>query len=202
MAVRKKPTTRKRRASPSSKILDSITGSDALSLLKLLAERDEEFAELIDATGRELLAKVNSEEVATEVQIALESLGVEEVWDDAGATRDGYVDPGDTAWQMFEDALNPFEATIEKYRRLSMTTEARSYCEGMLRGIYDFHKESSSEYKDWAVDAPSEFFGQILEIWRSLFKGRAPIPEMERFLRSYCPEWSEWSLRMLRKRRR
>jgi hypothetical protein len=27
---------------------------------------------------------------------------VEDVWDNSGATRDGYVDPGEYAWQLFE----------------------------------------------------------------------------------------------------
>ncbi len=202
MATRRKTTTRKKRPAPASKVLNSITGQDALSILKRLAERDDKFLALVEATVQELLGQVNSEEVATEVRMTLESLPVEEVWDRSGATRDGYVDPGDAAWQMFEDALNPFEATMEKYKRLSMTPEARSYCEGILRGIHDFHKDSSSEYKDWAVDAPSEFFGEILEKWRSLFKGRPPLLEMERFLHSHCPDWGEWSMRELRTRKR
>ena len=51
------PTTGKRPA-PVSKILESITGSDALSILKLLAERDEKLVEVIDAAARELLGQV------------------------------------------------------------------------------------------------------------------------------------------------
>jgi hypothetical protein len=179
-----------------------MTGSDALSILKLLAERDDKFAEVIDATARELLGHVDFEDVAKDVQMDLEFLDVEEVWDRSGPKRDGYVDPGDAAWQMFEDALQPFEDAIDKYKRLSMSSEARSYCEGILKGIYDFHRESSTEYKDWAVDAPGEFFGRVLDEWKSLFKGRPPLLEMEEFLQSHCPDWAEWGMRQLRERKR
>jgi hypothetical protein len=196
-----KKKTRKR-AAPASKVLESITGSDALSILKLLAERDDKLVEVIDATARELLGQVDTEDVATDVQMELELLDVEEVWERSGATRDGYVDPGDAAWQMFEDALKPFEDSLEKYKRLSMSTQARSCCEGLLKGIYDFHRDSSTEYKDWAVDAPSEFFGQILDEWKSLFKGRPPLLEMEKFLLAHCPNWTEWGMRLLRERKR
>jgi hypothetical protein len=199
MGSAKKPPTRKRPA-PTSKILESITGSDALSILKLLAERDDKLVEVIDATARELLGQVDAEDVATDVQMELEFLDVEEVWDRSGATRDGYVDPGDAAWQMFEDALKPFEDAIEKYKRLSMSTQARSYCEGILKGIYDFHRDSATEYKDWAADAPDEFFGRVLDQWKSLFKGRLPLLEMEKFLHAHCPDWTEWGMRQLRKR--
>ena len=103
-----KKKTRKR-AAPASKVLESITDSDARSILKLLAERDHKLVEIIDATARELLGQVDTEDVATDVQMELELLDVEEVWDRSGATRDGYVDSGDAAWQMFEEALKPFE---------------------------------------------------------------------------------------------
>jgi len=197
-----KRTTKIKRAAPASKVLESITGSDALSILKLLAERDDKLAEAIDATARELLGQVDTEDVATDVQMELEFLDVEEVWDSSGATRDGYIDPGDAAWQMFEDALQPFEDELEKYKRLSMSTQARSCCEGILKGIYDFHQDSSTEYKDWAVDAPGEFFGQVLDEWKSLFRGRPPILEMEKFLHAHCSDWAEWAMRQLHKRKR
>lgn len=197
----KKKTTRKR-AAPVSRVLEAITGSDALSILKLLAERDDRLAETIETTAREVLGQEEVEDVAREVQMELELLDVEEVWDRSGATRYGYVDPGDAAWQMFEDALKPFEDGLEKYKRLSMSTQARSYCEGILKGIYNFHQDSSTEYKDWAVDAPGEFFGHILDEWKSLFKGRPPLSEMEKFLHANCTDWAEWAIRQLHKRKR
>ena len=174
-----------KRAAPASKVLESLPRSDALSRRKLLTERSEQLVEVIDATARALLDQVDTEDVAMDVQMELELLDVEEVWERSGATRDGYVDPGDAAWQMFEEALKPFENSTEKYKRLSMSTQVRSCCEGILKGIYDFHRDSSTEYKNWAVDAPSEFFGQILDEWKSLFKGRPPLLEMEKFVRAH-----------------
>jgi hypothetical protein len=197
-----KKTMTRNRTAPASKVLESLTGSDALSILKILAARDDKLEEVIDAIARELFGQVDAENVATDVQMELELLEVEEVWDRSGAKRDGYVDPGDAAWQMFEDALKPFQDAIEKYTRLSMSTQARSYCEGVLKGIYDFHQDSSTEYKDWAVDAPSGFFGQVLDEWKSLFNGRPPLLEMEKFLHAHCPDWTEWGMRQLRKRKR
>ena len=75
-------TTRKR-AAPASKVLESITGSDALSILKLLAERDDKLVEVIDATARELLGQVDAEDVATDVQMELESW----TWKKCGTDR-------------------------------------------------------------------------------------------------------------------
>lgn len=195
-----KRTTKESRAA-TLRILESITGSDALSILKRLAERDNRFAEAICETARELLGDVDSEDVAMAVQMELETLDVEEVWDRSGAKRDGYIEPGDAAWQMFEEALKPFQDEIEKYKSMSMSMQARRCCEGILKGIYMFHNESATEYKDWAVDAPAEYFDLVLDDWKRLFKGRPPRREMERFLETRCPDWAEWSVRQLRKRK-
>jgi len=164
----------KRRAAPASEVLESITGSDALAVLRALAERDDKLAEAIDATARELLGQVDAEDVAAEVQMELEALHVEDIGDRAGATGYGYVDEGEAAWQVFEDALEPFKETVEKYRNLSMSAQAGSYCDGILLGLYAFHAESSTEFKDWVVDAPSEFFDTFSTSGKGSTRGVRP----------------------------
>ena len=202
VAKKAKRSTTKKRAAPASEVLESITGSDALAVLGALAEQDDKLAEAIDATARELLGQVDAEDVAAEVQMELELLHVEDIGDKAGATSYGYVDEGEAAWQVFEEALEPFQEEVEKYRRLSMPAQARAQCEGILMGIYDFHAESSTEFKDWVVDAPGESFGYVLGMWRGLFKGRPPLSQMEKFLSAHCPDWAEWAMRDLRKKNR
>jgi hypothetical protein len=60
---------------------------------------------------------------------------------------------------------------MKKYQKLSMFAEAKEYCIGILRGTYKFEKESTSEYKDWAVYAPAECFGWVLNEWKERQKG-------------------------------
>ena len=69
-----------------------------------------------------------------------------------------------------------------------------------MKGIHDFHRDSSTEYKDWAVETPRDFFGQVLDEWKSLFEGPLPLSEMENFLDAQCPDWAEWAMCQLRKR--
>lgn len=49
------------------------------------------------------------DDAAANVQMDLESIDIEDLFDRVGSKRDGYVDPGDTAWEMFEEALKPFQ---------------------------------------------------------------------------------------------
>ncbi len=191
LAAEERPTSK-------SRTLGAITGSDALAILKVLADRHENLAREIDAVAQELLSPVEINEVAVEVQMELEFLQVEDVWDQSGATRDGYLEPDDVAWEMFEEALRPFREEVEKYRQLSMLEEAESTCQGLLKGIYQFDKESATEYKEWAVDAPSEYFGNILDEWRKLSGGQTTLLAMKEFLHTHCPDWAAWAVRSLR----
>jgi hypothetical protein len=83
-----KPVVKPKAPSPST-LLESLSGSDALSILKILADRDERLASEIDAVAGELLGEVNVAEVAASVKDELESLDVDDVFDKSGARRDG-----------------------------------------------------------------------------------------------------------------
>ena len=173
-----------------AKVLESVTGSDALTILRHLAEQDSRIADRIAEAAKEILGEVDVEREAEEVQMDLEFLDVEEVWDRAGSTRHGYVGTDDAAWQMLEEAIEPFEKELEKYTQLSMNREATLLCMGMLKGIYHFGKESDTAFKEWATDGPREFFYRILVGWKASTKRRTDHARMEKFLAKHCPDWA------------
>lgn len=144
-----------------------ISSDDAFDILRLIAREDQKIAKRIEQIAIEYLKSVDIEDIAFEVYFALDCIEVEEVWNRSGNTRDGYVDPTEMAWQIFEEALDPFCEELRKCQRLSRYAEAKKHCLGILEGIYKFEKESTSEYKDWAVDAPREYFGCVLKEWKS-----------------------------------
>ena len=198
MVSRIKKSASRRKANGKSEILESITGSDALSILNALAQRDEKIKTTIEKIAVDILSAVNVDEIAANVQRALEWLQVEDVWARAGANREGYVEPGDVAWEMFEEALRPFRDDVVKYKKLSMPKEAALYCLGILKGICAFDKDSKTQYKEWAADAPGEYFAFILEDWKMLYKGKIPMVSMKDFLEINCPDWVKWSVKLLR----
>jgi hypothetical protein len=196
-----KPVVKPKAPSP-SKLLESLSGSDALSILKILADRDERLAGEIYAVAGELLGEVNVAEVAASVKDELESLDVDDIFDKSGARRDGYVDPGEAAFQMFEEALAPFLLDVERYRTLGRPEEASAYCLGILKGIYGFDKDSSTQYKEWAVDAPEEYFGQVVDAWERIYHGRPAPLKMENLVKEHCPDYAERLAQHLRLRTR
>jgi len=171
------------------KVLDEITPEDALAILNILSTEDEAIAGMIERIAMEYLKGVDIDEIAGSVFFDLDSLAVEDVWDHSGRTRDGYVDPGDMAWQMFEDALEPYMDELKKYLELSMHADAKNYCKGILKGIYRYDKESNSEFKDWATDAPGENFEFVLNEWEKSCKDKRDVKDVEDYIKKHFSDW-------------
>lgn len=170
-------------------IIGRINTTDALAILKILAEEDSNIAKKIEQIAKESLSGVDIEDIASQVYSDLDSIEVEEVWDRSGNTRNGYADPADVAWEMFEEELEPFIEELKKYQDLKMYDEAKNYCMGILKGIYRFEKESKSKYKDWAIDAPGEYFEMVLDVWKKGCKKSKNIKEMEEFIKKNFSDW-------------
>ena len=175
-------------------IIDCLSPADALSILKALARSDEGLAQRIAEIAMAHLGDVDSEEVAAVLYDQLDALEVEEVWDRAGPTRHGYVEPGEAADQMIEEVLAPFLEELTKYQRIGMNTEANRMCKGLLLGLYRFKCESTSEFKDWAPDAPIIFAETVVDAWKAGSPGRADIAVVKAFVED---ELSGWGARLI-----
>jgi hypothetical protein len=115
-------------------IIDHPSPTDALTILKTLARDDEHLAARIAEIAAVHLSDVEPEEVAFELYDELSFLEVEEVWDRAGPTRHGYVDPGEAADQMIEEVIDPYLEELKKYQELGMNVEVNRMCMGLLLG--------------------------------------------------------------------
>lgn len=170
-------------------ILNKIKADDALVILKNLAMENPNIAKKIDQIAIKHLSSINPDDIASQVYFELDNISVEEVWDNSGSTSYGYVEPTDMAWEMFEEALEPFMEKMKNYQKLSMHAEVKMYCMGILKGIYKFENESTSEYKDWATDAPKNYFDNILDDWKKTCKSPKDEKEMEEFIKKTFPDW-------------
>jgi hypothetical protein len=179
----------KKNTEPELNILESISAVDGLVILKKLAREDTALLKRIENTAIEIFREVMIEDVADEVFWDLDSLEVEEIWDSSGATRDGYVDPVDKAWEMFENAIEPYLEELKKCQGLKLSKEAKKHCLGILKGIYKFEKESGSEYKDWAADVPDGIFENVFNEWKKHCTDQNDIEEVKNFIKKNFPDW-------------
>ncbi len=179
-------------------ILQALRDDDARVILGRLADRDPEWARVIETMAKDLLSAVAAGDVAAEVLAELESLSVEDVWDRAGPRHDGYSDPGEVAAEMIDKALEPYVDEIEHLIGLGMPVQADELFRGILRGLYDFGTAPATPFRDEAADSVEEQFGADLLNWRDRLPGRATRPRLDAFLAQFCPKWADWASEMLR----
>jgi hypothetical protein len=170
-------------------IIDQLSPTDALSILRTLAESDEQMARRIAEMAMAQLSEVDPEAVAAALYDELDLLEVEEVWDRAGSTRHGYVEPGEAADEMIDEVLAPFLEELEKYQRLGLSVEARKLCMGLLMGFYQFEHESTTQFKDWAPDAPIIFAESVVYAWKVGSPSQADIEAVKAFVEDELGGW-------------
>ena len=177
-------------------IFNKISPSEALEILKQIAKTDKKLKRRIVELAEDLFRDVDVEAVCDDVFYALDGIDVHEIWDRAGPRTDGYTSPEDMAVEMFEEALDPFLQELYRLFDLKMHQEAKLYCMGLLKGIYQYEEDSESEFKDWATDVPGETFGHVLTEWEKNSNNKAKN-EMKDFISNECPNWSEWAINQI-----
>jgi hypothetical protein len=174
-------------------IFNKMSPSEALEILKQIAKTDKKLKKRIIELAEDLFRDVDVETVCEDVFYALDGIDVHELWDRAGPKTDGYTSPGDMAVEMFEEALEPFLQELYRLFDLKMHQEAKLYCMGILKGIYQYEEDSGSEFKDWATDVPGETFGYILDEWKKRGSNNQNKKEMRGFISKECHSWYEWA---------
>ena len=178
-------------------IFNKISPSEALEILKQIAKTDRKLKKRIVELAEDLLRDVDAESVCDDIFAALDGIDVHELWDRAGPKTDGYTSPEDMAVEMFEEALEPFLQELYRLFDLKMHQQAKLYCMGVLKGIYLYEEDSSSEFKDWATDVPGESFGYVLIQWKNRNSNNKDKKEMKDFISNECPNWSGWAINQI-----
>ncbi|MBN1313407.1 MAG: hypothetical protein JXB30_18515 [Anaerolineae bacterium] len=176
------------------KIIDQLSPIDALVILKTLAQDDQIAARIAEVATAHLADNIDVEEIALELFDDLEHLEVEEVWDRAGPKRHGYVDTGEAAEEMIREVMEAYLEELKKYQALGMNTQANQMCMGLLFGLYKFENESTSQFKDWASDAPSSFAWVVVKAWKTGTPGQADIAAVKTFIEEKLGGWQAYLL--------
>ncbi|MAF76045.1 MAG: hypothetical protein CMF17_09370 [Idiomarinaceae bacterium] len=169
-------------------IINNLSPQEALTLLKNLAENDPQLAKRIAQMAHEHIREVDSQDVAADVYSDLDALQVEDVWDQAGSTRHGYVETQEVADEMIHNVLAPYTGDLERYKMLNMPQEALAVCMGILEGLYLFETESTNEFKDWAVDIPQSYADTTLQLWYSK-EFATELVALQSFIDTNLPRW-------------
>ena len=175
-----------------AKIIDQITPDQAISVLRNLWRTYPEVRVRIEAEIENTLKIIDCNEVASDVESSLDSLDEEELYDRSGPSRTGYHDPGEMAGIMIEEVLAPHQDQLKRYCEMGMDQEAKEYCKGILKGLYEYERNSSGPFSEYAQDALAEMFGWILDEWKKKDRKTAHHAEMKKFIEKECSDWSKY----------
>ncbi len=186
-------------------LIGQLSREQAQGILRALAA-DAALAARVEREVRAYLkqaAPQDSKDVADLAYVVrneLESLEVEEVWDTAGETRNGYVETGEAADRMVARVIEPYQKEIEHYNKIGMTAAATRLCLGVVWGLYLFETEVDTEFKDWATDVPLGWAANIVGHWRKGNQSARHQEAVRRFIAKHLPQWEDSLIRELHDR--
>ncbi|MCL1852258.1 MAG: hypothetical protein FWF88_04405 [Peptococcaceae bacterium] len=148
------------------KFIEALCREASIEILLELC-KDGDLAKRIYEMSKAALAEVEADVIADEVFRSLNSIQVEDLWDDSGKTHDGYQDPTDVAFKMIEDEVWRYTRKMEQYNSLGMKMEEKECCKGIIIGLLRYGESGNNEFRDWCPDDPYTVAENIIYDWKN-----------------------------------
>ena len=187
--------TKEDRSEISSTLLMGLSSSEAQSVLHRLLEQRPDLRQIAEALSERVLTGISFEEVAHEVEHAIEGVSSDDLGSRAGRHEWGYTEPTEAAWELFDEAITPFVADMTRYLELGVYGAAFEVCKGVVLGLYRAHIGRGTDVLEYAPDFPLESATDAAELWRTKSGDRATksVPTADRlreFAEEHLPDWS------------
>ena len=148
------------------KFIEALSWEASTKILLELC-KDGDLAKRISVMARAALSEVEADLIADKVFGSLNSIQVEDLWDNSGKTRDGYQDPTDVAFEMIENEVRRHLRKMAQYSSLGMKTEEKEYCKGIIIGLLRYGESGNNEFRDWCPDDPYTVAENIIYNWKN-----------------------------------
>lgn len=151
-----------------SKFLEQLSPEEAKTVLRLLSKENREWAQRIEELAEAQIRVADEDKVASDVYRALIDIDIDDLWDrPSGSERFRYAEPAVAAYEMVEEALEPFAEQLKRYRNLAMFADAKKMGRGLAKGILKFSSEGQTEFKEYAPYDASEWLDGLLTDWQN-----------------------------------
>ena len=142
-------------------VLDTLSAAEKGELLDHLLAARPDLREQVEAYAVGRMSAEDRDAVAVDVESALRGLDIDELNGRAGYRPGaGYVEPGEAADEILDEALQPFLDDLARRGELGMRPAAVELAVGILLGLYrcrDGGAESLLEYTpDYAAERASD----------------------------------------------
>ncbi len=130
--------------------IDRLNDSERSAVLSILLSAHPELLVEADALAAESLVAVDPDVVAENVMSALRELDMEDLANRAGRHRGGYVEPNEAAWDLVEEAFEPFLLDLRRLAELSHVDAATAAARGLLNGLHRIGEPADGTVLAWA----------------------------------------------------
>lgn len=138
-------------------VLAALLAEEKAHVLDELVAADPGLAAAATHVARTRLGEVVVDDVAEAVADALLALEQEDLAARAGPTRYGYVEPTEAAWQLLEEALEPWLQDIARRAALGLVDACVDIARGVVVGLRSVDGcDNDERLLSWAPDFPAE----------------------------------------------
>jgi len=200
--------TRKRepKTALGSSPLQQLKEGEAAALFRSLLAKHPELSAEAEALAASAIGDVAMEDIAQETEEAVRSLDLDDLNSRAGSHSYGYVEPGEAAWELIEEAVMPLIEDIQRRLDAGQPGAALATCAGVVLGLYRVRHDANDGCLGWAPDAAAEMAGEAVSVLRKALR-KAGTPRiagqssntLPTVLRDAAPEWVDMLDRCWRK---
>jgi hypothetical protein len=144
------------------KVLARLNPEEGDDVLRSLIERHPQLIAEAEEIAQATMSDVDADTVAEDVQQAVLDLDIDDLDTRAGRHSWGYVEPTEAAWELLEEAIDPFLVEMKRHIELGFEAAATATCAGIVLGLYRCRGENSDQVLGWAVDFPAEAAGHAV----------------------------------------
>jgi hypothetical protein len=135
-------------------VLDKLQPGEAALLLERFIAAHPDFRNEAERIAHSVLGGVSFCEIADEVEDAIRQFDLDDLNSRAGAHSWGYTEPTEAAWELPDEALQPFIEDMKRHLGLGLQDEALEICQGIVLELYRVRDESEDEFLGWAANFP------------------------------------------------
>jgi hypothetical protein len=168
--------------------LDRLNINESARVWSQMLKRHPELRAEAEVLALEMITKVDPEGVAEDVVYALEGIEEEDIWSRSGSDQlGGYADPGEAAYELCDEALEPFLEKLKRLLTMGLEVPALAQVQGMLLGLHALEGKLPDDAEEYPGD---EGVYSVLGTW-----AEASPAASDRALMAWAdkelPDWAE-----------
>jgi hypothetical protein len=143
-------------------LLARLNPAEGAGVLRSLLERHPQLVAEAEDLAEAAVTDVDVEAIAEDVEQIVLGLDLDDLNSRAGRHSWGYVEPTEAAWELLEEAVDPFIEEMKRQIDLGFEAAATATCAGIVLGLYRCRGNNSDQVLGWAEDFPAETAGDAV----------------------------------------